>query len=52
MAHSGLDRRQIELGVLVGRELDASVFLQTSLDNDVIDVSLRDGFSHRGQPVA
>ena len=40
MAHSGLDLRQIELGVLVGRQLDVSAFLRKFLDNDVLEVPL------------
>ena len=51
MAHISLDLRQIEPGVLVGHQLDISVFLRTSLDNDVIEVPLGDGFFHSGQPI-
>ena len=52
MAHSGLDLRQTGLGVLVGRQLDVSVFLRKSLDNDVFELPLGDGFFHSGQSAA
>ena len=52
MAHSGLDLRQTGLGVLVGRQLDVSVFLRKSLDNDVFELPLGDGFFHSGQSLS